>query len=631
MRIQTSQKAELFMHILKTTVLGLFALLVSTLIITLTFSTQTEAATSSDINFQARLENATGSIAANGTYNVEFKLYNALSSSGSSQGSCTGDANCLWTEDYLVGSAQGVQVVNGYLTVNLGSITAFPTNMNWHQQLWLTMRIGGTGGSPSWDTEMSPRLLLTATPYSFQAAQLSVTNSTYVGTLSFASTLTGTDTITIPDTAGAGGTICLQSSASCGFAPTSGSANYINNTTSTQNANFYVTAATSGTVAGVLRANASGSGDILDYRDGAGAIVGTVNSTGNLLVVPDTNSNAALLVENSTGKVVLRVDTSANKLTLGNVTSVAGNNEAGNLIIADGTTDNYAMTVNIPTLTNNHTIQFPDAGGTVCLQTATACGFAASSGSGSYIQNGTTTQATANFNIQSTNATSVGGVIEGASGQTANLLDLQDSTGANLSSIDSSGDQESLGYFDNGIGGIGQFGNVLTNSETIGGTGWSLSNSETATQNATTAPNGQTTAAKIQNGGSSSAATFQQITTNSLTSPYTFSFWVESGNSTKISYGIYDATASSWVGALQTVSTLSTTWQRLSFTGTPGTAGHTLKAYLYADGSTSTTSGNYNYVWGAQVVQASTAGVYISTTGSVVNPGYGICYSTPNQ
>ena len=60
------------------------------------------AATSNTINFQARLETASGSIVPDGTYNVEFKLYNALSSSGSSQGSCSGDTHCLWYEDYLV-------------------------------------------------------------------------------------------------------------------------------------------------------------------------------------------------------------------------------------------------------------------------------------------------------------------------------------------------------------------------------------------------------------------------------------------------------------------------------------------------------------------------------------------------
>src|ERR1035438_6906428 len=144
MRIQTSQKAELFGRTPKLAFMWVFVL-------SLSFSPRTDAAISSTINFQARLESSAGNIAANGTYNVEFKLYNASSSSGSTQGSCSGDTACLWTEDYLVSASNGVQVVNGYLTTNLGSITAFPSNMNWNQQLWLTMRIGGTGSSPTWD------------------------------------------------------------------------------------------------------------------------------------------------------------------------------------------------------------------------------------------------------------------------------------------------------------------------------------------------------------------------------------------------------------------------------------------------------------------------------------------------
>src|SRR5687767_9841826 len=62
------------------------------------------AATSSTINFQARLLQASGVIVADGNYHVEFKLYNASSSSGSSQGSCSGDANCLWTETRTTGN-----------------------------------------------------------------------------------------------------------------------------------------------------------------------------------------------------------------------------------------------------------------------------------------------------------------------------------------------------------------------------------------------------------------------------------------------------------------------------------------------------------------------------------------------
>jgi hypothetical protein len=246
MSIRTSQKAELFAGTLRKLSLGLFAVFVTLFCLSIIFSVQTDAAASSNINFQARLENATGSIASDGTYNVEFKLYNTSAPAGGhteDQGACTynggtTDPNCLWYEDYLVSASQGVRVVNGYLTVNLGSITAFPTTINWSQQLWLTMRIGGTGSSPTWDTEMSPRLLLTATPYSFQSAQLSVTNSGYAGTLSFATTLTGTDTITIPDTAGAGGTVCLQGSTGCGFAASTGATGYIQN----QNASVQTTA-----------------------------------------------------------------------------------------------------------------------------------------------------------------------------------------------------------------------------------------------------------------------------------------------------------------------------------------------------------------------------------------------------
>src|SRR4051812_913910 len=56
------------------------------------------ATTPANLNFQARLLNAAGAVVADGNYNVEFKIYKASSSSGSSQGSCSGDANCVWTE-----------------------------------------------------------------------------------------------------------------------------------------------------------------------------------------------------------------------------------------------------------------------------------------------------------------------------------------------------------------------------------------------------------------------------------------------------------------------------------------------------------------------------------------------------
>src|ERR1700691_2814471 len=93
-------------------VLGLGLFLTFSIFVTSLFvaSPAVEATTNNTINFQARLMSAAGNIVPDGTYNVEFKLYNASSSSGSSQGSCTGDTHCLWDEDYLVSASQGVSV-----------------------------------------------------------------------------------------------------------------------------------------------------------------------------------------------------------------------------------------------------------------------------------------------------------------------------------------------------------------------------------------------------------------------------------------------------------------------------------------------------------------------------------------
>lgn len=118
------------------------------------------------VNFQARLQTAAGAIVPDDSYNVEFKLYD-VSAGGTA----------LWTEDYLNSASQGLSTSNGYLSTSLGSITAFPSTINWSHKLWVTMNIGGTGTTASWDGEMNPRLELTAIPYAFQANQLTQGNS----------------------------------------------------------------------------------------------------------------------------------------------------------------------------------------------------------------------------------------------------------------------------------------------------------------------------------------------------------------------------------------------------------------------------------------------------------------------
>jgi hypothetical protein len=236
---------------------------------------ETYAATTSTMNFQARLMNLSGAIVPDGNYNVEFKLYNSSSSTGSSQSSCTGDANCLWTETDT--GANIVQVKNGYLTVNLGANNPFPTTINWDQQLWLTMRIGGTG-APSWDTEMSPKLALTAIPYAFKAGQLAQFNSGtgFTSTLSLVQPTIGNQIFQIPDQAAAGTYSLLTT--------TTANAAYLKNSATNSTGNFSIQSASSASITGVLRGAASQSADMLQVQNSSGVILDSIDSTGTLNV-----------------------------------------------------------------------------------------------------------------------------------------------------------------------------------------------------------------------------------------------------------------------------------------------------------------------------------------------------------
>jgi N-acetylneuraminic acid mutarotase len=181
------------------------------------------------MNFQARLLQSSGALVSDGNYNVQFKLYDS-----STEGSA------LWAETYQ--QTNRVRVANGYLTVNLGALQSFPS-INWDQELWLTMNVGGTANTsdPEWDGEMTPRLKLTAVPHAFTASKLQQTNGGNSSTLGFA-TQTGSRSILLPDESG---TVCLQSSANCGFV-TGSTSSFIQNSTSPQTADFNVTG--SGTV-----------------------------------------------------------------------------------------------------------------------------------------------------------------------------------------------------------------------------------------------------------------------------------------------------------------------------------------------------------------------------------------------
>jgi hypothetical protein len=143
-------------------------------------SPHSDAATgiNQQINFQGRLLNSQGAIVADGFYNVEFKIYqdgDGCVSSGTAP--CSGTLK--WTESHLNANSQGVQVKNGFMSVQLGSITAFGSSIDWNQDsLWLSLNIGNTNGSCTpfsscgGDGEMVPFKRLSSNVYALNSGLL---------------------------------------------------------------------------------------------------------------------------------------------------------------------------------------------------------------------------------------------------------------------------------------------------------------------------------------------------------------------------------------------------------------------------------------------------------------------------
>ena len=324
-----------------------------------------QAATSSYLNFQARLLNSAGAVVADGNYHIEFKIYDSAGSGASAQGVCSLNSStddCWWLETRTTGNL--VRVVNGYFSVQLGSVTAFGASIPWDQQLWLTMNIGGTGGSPSWDGEMlssGSRIQLTGVPYAFTAGKLQAAASGVTNVLTFATPSGGNKTLTLPNETG---TVCTTGSICSGYQAA--------NSTTLQNA-YDADSDGSDTVIqlsanddGIIIRNPASSGSDSTYAltidqlsTGArGGLSIQSAGTGNLLLITDTtatardvlvvanggaltltnqtNSAAALQVRRADGTTpVLTVDTTSSNVTIGD-TSGAPTDGRLNIQSGDG-------------------------------------------------------------------------------------------------------------------------------------------------------------------------------------------------------------------------------------------------------------------------------------------------------
>jgi len=130
------------------------------------------------LSFQGRLLQSSGAVVPDGHYNIQFKIYQ------DGDGSTAGDTGgtLKWTESYVNNNSNsGVEVTDGFFSVNLGSLNPFGTQVDWNQDtLWLSMNVAGSantctafnGTGCTADGEMTPMKRITSTPYALNSGQL---------------------------------------------------------------------------------------------------------------------------------------------------------------------------------------------------------------------------------------------------------------------------------------------------------------------------------------------------------------------------------------------------------------------------------------------------------------------------
>jgi hypothetical protein len=440
----------------KTKFFGLLLTVAVLSVVSLVLFNQSRAYAATGINqtieFQGRLLNAQGAIVPDGYYNVEFKIYE--NGNGQSVGDTTGSpaGTLLWTEDYLNYNNQGVEVVNGFFSVQLGSITPFGTSIDWNQStLWLSMNIAGTSTTCSTfsacnpDGEMIPMQPLTSSPYAFNAGQLNgMSSSQFVQLGQGVQTDASTNASIFINKTGSGDLAELQSAGTDALIlANNGDITFGNNTT-THNLSVETAAASSAGVSINIIAGAAGSGSSalaggnLNLSGGSG---GGTNGNGGNVVIDAGQANGT----GTNGSVDIGTQY-ANSVAIGNTTGTSG------VSISVGT-GNFALngvgasTYSIGTVTTT---------GTITVGSTSQTGVLVLQGEG--IKNTINGSATSPSDIIQT------------SNNTSAALAVENSSNDQVVSVDTSANQVVLGQASTINGSLGFKNNTNANTITLDST-----------------------------------------------------------------------------------------------------------------------------------------------------------------
>ncbi|HEX8763223.1 MAG TPA: hypothetical protein VF733_05740, partial [Candidatus Saccharimonadales bacterium] len=149
------------------------------------------------------------------------------------------------------------------------------------------------------------------------------------------------------------------------------------------------------------------TGDLAVFSSNCTQTAGTCTDSGRILSLNQQYSNATgavLSVQNAGSGNLLELRNASTLLARfasnGNLT-LGSTSTAGDIFLTDGTGNAFTNNLGTTTLTASRNIDLPDASGTVCLQSSSACGFLTGSAT-DYIQNQSSVSQTANWRITGT-------------------------------------------------------------------------------------------------------------------------------------------------------------------------------------------------------------------------------------